>query len=87
MLHETGTLTVMPTKRAELPIELLEGFSRGTLTRREIQERIGQPLRFGELLAELHAHNLPLPRLPADADSPGFRMVQQLVERALARAG
>jgi hypothetical protein len=77
----------MPTNRAELPIELLEGFSRGSLTRREIQERIGRPLRFGELLAELHARKLPLPRVPADPASPGFRLVKQLVERALARAG
>lgn len=77
----------MPNERAAMPIELLEGFSRGALTRREIQERLDRPLRFGELLAELHRHNLPLPRIAADPASPGAQLVKQLVERKLARAG
>lgn len=77
----------MPNTRAEIPVELLKSYSRGELTRREIQERVQREVRFGELLAALHARGLPLPRVPADPASPGARLVKKLVERTLARAG
>jgi hypothetical protein len=66
---------------------LLEAYSRGELTRHEIEDRIGVPLSFGELLLGLHRHGLPLPRIPSEPRSDGVRLIRQLVERELARAG
>jgi hypothetical protein len=45
---------------------LLESYSRGEITRHEIQDRIGEPVSFGALLGQLHQHGLPLPRVPSD---------------------
>lgn len=77
----------MPNHRSDIPVELLEGYSSGQLTRLDIQERLSRPVRFGELLAALHARSLPLPRVPVDPASPGVQLVRRLVERTLARAG
>ena len=60
---------------------LLNAYSRGEVTRREIEERTGQEISFGALLAQLHAHNLPLPRIPSDPRSPGVQLVRRLAER------
>lgn len=67
--------------------DLLEAYSRGEMTRREIEERAGQALGFGRLLSLLHEHGLSLPRIPSDRQSPGLRLVKQLAERARQRAG
>ena len=64
---------------------LLESYSRGEMTRREIGERTGAEISFGFLLGQLHEHGLPLPRIPSDPQSPGVRLVKELVERAAAR--
>ena len=61
---------------------LLLAYSRGELTRREIAQRTGQELRFGPLLAALHARGLPLPRLPSDPNAPGVQLIRRLAERA-----
>jgi hypothetical protein len=66
---------------------LLESYSRGEITRREIEERTGHEVRFGTLLGQLHQHGLPLPRVRSDPRSPGVRLIQQLAERAAPRAG
>ncbi|HEY5091094.1 MAG TPA: hypothetical protein VIK30_14040 [Polyangia bacterium] len=65
---------------------LLEAYSRGEITRRDIQEKTGEPVGFGTLLGQLHAHNLPLPRYPSDPNSPGVQLVRRLTERG-PRAG
>ncbi len=66
---------------------LLEAYSRGELTRNEIQDRIGRPLSFGQLLLHLHQEDLPLPRIRTDPRSEGVQLIKRLVERELARAG
>lgn len=67
--------------------QLLEAYSRGELTRHEIEERTGAPLSFGELLLGLHRQGLPLPRIQSDQQSDGVALIKRLVERELARAG
>lgn len=67
--------------------QLLEAYSRGELTRHEIEDRTGAPLSFGELLLGLHRHGLPLPRTASDQQSEGVVLIKRLVERELARAG
>lgn len=71
---------------AEVGLSLLEGYSRGEITRKEIEEQTGEAIGFGELLGQLHAHRLPLPRIPTDPQSPGVQLIKRLAERAL-RAG
>jgi hypothetical protein len=66
---------------------ILESYSRGEITRREIEERTGYDISFGTLLGQLHASGLPLPRVPSDPRSPGVRLIRQLAERAGRRAG
>ncbi len=71
---------------AKISIGLLEAFSRGEITRKEIEERTGEAVSFGELLGRLHEHRLPLPRFPSDRQSPGVQLIKRLAERA-PRAG
>jgi hypothetical protein len=73
----------MPTP---IPLDLLEAYSRGEITRREIEDRTGQVVGFGALLTGLHEHHLPLSRVPVDPNSPGVQLIRQLVGRAQ-RAG
>jgi hypothetical protein len=61
---------------------LLEAYSRGEISRRDISDRMNAEVRFGDLLAGLHAEKLPLPRYPAHPDSPGVKLIRQLAERA-----
>jgi hypothetical protein len=70
---------------ANIDISLLEAFSRGEITRREIEDRTGDTISFGALLGALHEHQLPLPRVPSDLNSPGVQLIKRLVERAGAR--
>ena len=65
-----------------IPKDLLEAYSRGEITRREIQDRTDQVIGFGALLMALHEHHLQLPRVPVDMNSPGVQLIRQLVERA-----
>lgn len=66
---------------------LLEAYSRGDLTRREVEARSGRTISFGQLLAMLHESRLPLPRLRSDPPSPGIELVRQLAERAVSCTG
>jgi len=61
---------------------LVAAYSRGELTRREIEERTGEAVSFGRLLMALHAHGLPLPRIPSDPNSPGVQLIKRLAEKA-----
>jgi hypothetical protein len=69
----------MPT---QIPRDLLEAYSRGESTRREIEDRSGEVIGFGALLMALGEHHLTLPRGPVDPQSPGVQLLQQLAERA-----
>ena len=60
---------------------LLEAYSRGEISRRD-SERLDTEVRFGDLLAALHAEKLPLPRFPAHPDAPGMKLIRRLAERA-----
>ena len=61
---------------------LLEAYSRGEISRRDISNKMDVEVRFGDLLAALHAENLRLPRFPAHPDSPGVELIRRLAERA-----
>jgi hypothetical protein len=61
---------------------LLEAYSRGEISRRDISNKMDAEVRFGDLLAALHAEKLPLPRFPAHPDSPGVKLIRRLAERA-----
>ena len=65
-----------------IELRLLKAYSRGEITRREIGDRIGEPVTFGQLLMQLHAKGLPLPRFPSDPASPGVELVRKLAEQA-----
>lgn len=65
---------------------LLEAFSRGEITRKEIEEQTGEAVSFGRLLGQLHEHHLPLPRVHSDPQSPGRQLIRRLAERG-PRAG
>ena len=68
-----------------IPRELAEAWSRAEITRHEIARKLGREVRFGEMLEAIHAHGLPLPRVPSAPDSLGVRLIQEAAERA--RAG
>jgi hypothetical protein len=71
---------------ADIPTALLEAFSRGEISRKDIEDQTGEYLSFGMLLAQLHRHHLPLPRIHSDPQSPGVQLIRQLTERAMRRA-
>jgi len=62
---------------------LLQAYSRGELSRRELGERQKEEISFGDLFAALLEHGLPLPRFPAHPGSPGVQLIAQLARRAL----
>lgn len=66
----------------ELPSDLLEAYSRGEISRREIGERQKAEISFGDLFGALLEHGLPLPRFPGHPDSPGVQLIKQLASRA-----
>lgn len=67
--------------------ELVRAYSRGELTRREVEDRSGQIVSFGRMLGLLHEHGLPLPRIPSDPNSPGVQLIKRLAEKAASRGG
>jgi hypothetical protein len=62
--------------------DLLEAYSRGEITRRDIEARVDKAVNFGQLLMQLHEHNLPWPRFPSDRQSVGVQLIKRLAERA-----
>ena len=62
--------------------DLLEAYSRGEISRREIGERQKEEISFGDLFSALLDHGLPLPRFPGHPDSPGVQLIKQLSQRA-----
>jgi hypothetical protein len=50
---------------------LLEAYSRGEISRRDISNRMNAEVRFGDLFMALCEAGLPLPRFPCDRNSPG----------------
>jgi len=66
----------------ELSPNLLEAYSRGEISRREIGERQKEDVNFGDLFSALLERGLPLPRFPGHPDSPGVQLIKQLAQRA-----
>ena len=65
-----------------IPRDLAEAWSRAEITRVEVARRLGREVGFGEMLEALHAHGLPLPRVPSDPASPGRRALREALSRA-----
>jgi hypothetical protein len=61
----------------------LEADSRGEIDRRQVGDRPGAPISFGELL--MQPHRLRLPRLPSDPNSPGVQLIKRLAIQAASR--
>ena len=61
---------------------LLEAYSRGEISRRDISDRMHTEVRFGDLFMALCEAGLPLPRFPCDRNSPGVQLIKRLAERA-----
>ncbi len=72
---------------AHLDKTLVEAYSRGEITRHEMQDKTNQIIGFGFLLGQLHYYNLPLPRFPVDANSEGYRFVKQFMEQSMVEKG
>ena len=70
---------------ATVDVALLQTYSRGEITRREIESRTGQDLGFGTLLGLLHQHGLPLPRIKSDPESPGVALIAELAKHEARR--
>jgi len=71
----------------DIDIRLLQAYSQGEITRREIADKHGSYVSFGALLGQLRAHRLRLPRVPSDPNNPGVQLVRKLAERAGPRVG
>ncbi len=83
MVLDPGAATV-PERimTVELSPDLLEAYSRGEISRREIGERQNAEISFGDLFSALLDRGLPLPRFPGHPDSPGVQLIKQLAQRA-----
>jgi len=66
---------------AKIDPSLLQAYSRGEISRRDISDRLNREISFGELLGASHAHRFPLPRFPAHPDSIGVKLIRRLAER------
>jgi hypothetical protein len=61
---------------------LLEAYSCGEISRRDISNKMDVEVRFGDLFMALCEVDLPLPRFPCDRSSPGVQLIKRLAERA-----
>lgn len=59
---------------------LLEAYSRGEISRRDISNQMDAEVRFGDCSPP---YKLPLPRFPCDRSSPGVQLIKRLAERAV----
>lgn len=60
---------------------LFEAYSRGEITRRELERRAGYDVPFGDALLKLYEYQLPLPRYPVDLDTPGVHLLRSVLRR------
>ncbi len=60
---------------------LFESYSRGEMTRTELERRLGRDLDFADALLKLRAYGLPLPHPPSDPNSPGVQLIRRLASR------
>jgi hypothetical protein len=67
---------------AHVDLDLLEAYSRGEISRRDIGDRRQADISFGDLFAALLEHGLPLPRFPGHPDWPGVQLIKELAQRA-----
>lgn len=56
-------------------------FSAGEISRPELGKLLGDPISFGDTLAMLHAHNLPLPRYRRAYNPAGNALLAQILKR------
>lgn len=68
--------------RAQMSNKPIARFSAGEISRIELGRLLGQPISFGDTLAMLHEHALPLPRYGRAYNPAAVEIVRQLAERA-----
>ena len=56
-------------------------FSAGEISRPELGKLLGEPISFGDTLAMLHAHNLPLPRYRRVYNPAANVLLAQILKR------
>lgn len=61
--------------------ELFGEYSQGRLTRRDLESRLGRQVLFGDALLKLYEFGLPLPRTRPDLDTPGARLLREVLRR------
>lgn len=59
----------------------LQRFSAGEISRRELGNLLGQPISFGDMLMQLHEHNLPLPQYGLTYNPTGVELIKKWAER------
>jgi len=69
------------TMDATISLALLEAYSRGEISRREISDQLNTEVKFGDLFSALLDAGLPLPRFPAHPGSPGVEIIRRLAAR------
>ncbi len=59
----------------------LQRFSAGEISRRELGNLLGEPISFGDMLIQLHEHNLPLPQYGRPYNPTGVELIRKWAER------
>lgn len=59
----------------------LERFSAGEISRIELGKLLGAPISFGDMLMQLHEHNLPLPRYGKPFNPEGIALIKYWAEK------
>ena len=57
-------------------------YSRGEISRAEVERRVGYEVGFGDLIAKLRTHHFDLPKTPSNPQSRGVQMIRDLAARA-----
>ena len=60
---------------------LYERYSRGEISRRQLERRLDREVPFGEALDRLGAYGLPLAQHPAGLGSFGVQLIRRLAQR------
>jgi len=61
----------------------LLAYSRGEISRAEVERRVGYEVSFADLIVKLRTHHLDLPKTPSDPQSRGVQLIRDLAARGI----
>jgi hypothetical protein len=61
----------------------LLAYSRGEISRAELERRIGDEVSYADLIAKLRTHQLHLPKTPSDPQSRGAQLIRDIAARGI----